>query len=187
MKTDLIQQFILKDEHNLRIAASVIEVWPEVRQRIVDGFLERLEAQLKMKLEAWEFSRSERFFEDRAASYDFTKPAWAGEYNLGLQASEYGSRMVIGVWRDKDKIVNRPFSNELLDAIQINHPNARFIKPWWDAAILMKSPASDWQKPDVLWQMNKNISFLDDVAEQLLDLAKTSEPIIDGLVRKYKK
>jgi hypothetical protein len=187
MKTDHIQQFILKNEDNLRIAASVIEVWPEVRQRIVDGFLERLGTQLKIKLDGWEFSRTERFFEDRGGSYDFTKPAWAGEYSLGLQASEYGSQMIIGVWRDKDKIVNRPFSNELLDAIQINHPNARFIKPWWDAGVFMKSPASDWQKPGVLWQMNKDSAFLDDVAEQLLDLAKTSAPIIDGLVQKYKK
>ena len=51
----------------------------------------------------------------------------------------------------------------------------------------MKSPASDWRKPDVLWKMNQDSTFLDDVAEQLLDLAKTSAPIIDGLVQKYKK
>ena len=35
--------------------------------------------------------------------------------------------------------------------------------------------------------MNQDSTFLDDVAEQLLDLAKTSAPIIDGLVQKYKK
>ena len=95
--------------------------------------------------------------------------------------------MIMGVWRDKGKILNRPFSNELLDAIQMNHPDARFIKPWWDAAVFMKSPASDWRKPDALWQMHQDSKFLDDVAEQLLDLAKTSAPIIDGLVQKYKK
>jgi hypothetical protein len=35
--------------------------------------------------------------------------------------------------------------------------------------------------------MHKDSKFLDDVAEQLLELAKISEPIVDKLVRKYKK
>ncbi len=50
-----------------------------------------------------------------------------------------------------------------------------------------RPPAGDWGKPDVLWRMNKDSKFLDDVAGQLLQVAKISEPIIAGLVRKYKK
>jgi hypothetical protein len=140
-----------------------------------------------MKLEGWESSRTERFLVDDYASCDFCKPAWGGEYFLGLQAGKYGSEITIGVWRKRSKVLNRPFSTELLDAVQKNHPTACFMKPWWDVAVTMKSPASDWRKPDVLWKMNQDSTFLDDVAEQLLDLAKTSAPIIDGLVQKYKK
>jgi hypothetical protein len=35
--------------------------------------------------------------------------------------------------------------------------------------------------------MHKDDSFLDDVADQLLELERISEPIVDGLVQKYKK
>jgi hypothetical protein len=48
----------------------------------------------------------------------------------------------------------------------------------------MQSPAADWRKPEVLWRIHKDKSFLDDVAEQLLGVAEVSESIIDRLARK---
>ena len=50
----------------------------------------------------------------------------------------------------------------------------------------MTVPAADWRDPDVLWQMHKDFKFLESVAEQLLELAKISEPIVDRLVRRKK-
>ena len=37
MKTDPIEDYILKSEHNLRIAAAVGEAWPDARERLVSG------------------------------------------------------------------------------------------------------------------------------------------------------
>ena len=190
MITDGIEKCILKNENNFRIGAAVIAVWPKVTQRIVTGFLARLETRLKKELKEWQFSQnSGHFFESRNGSFDFCKPAWADEYSLGLQAEGHGSQMVFGVWRrhDIDRIRKRAFSNELLGAIVKNYPTAKLAGEWWEARVFMQSPASDWRNLDVLWQIKTDSKFLDDVARQLLEMAEISEPIIDRLVQKHKK
>lgn len=163
-------------------------MWPEIRGQIVVGFLDPLETRLKRQLKGWQFDATSgvRFFETNYMGYHFGKPAWSDDYGIALQADDYGRRMVIGVWRNKPRVGKRRFSDELLEAIkaiyQTAHPNS-----WWEAQVFIQSPAAHWHKPDVLWRMNKERKFLDDVAGQLPQLAKISEPIIDGLVRKHKK
>jgi hypothetical protein len=184
MKTEPIQDYILKSEHNLRIATAVGEAWPEAREKLVADFLDRLDTRLKRKLKGWEFERlGGRFFVDAYSGYYFWKPAWEGQYGLGLQGNEYGERMVFGVYREKERIGKRPFSEELFNAIVTLHPSAR-THAWWEARMTMSSPAPDWRKPEVLWQMHKDSKFLEDVAEQLLAVTKISEPIVDRLARK---
>jgi hypothetical protein len=143
-------------------------VWPEIRGQIVVGFLDPLETRLKRQLKGWQFDATSgvRFFETNYMGYHFGKPAWSDDYGIALQADDYGRRMVIGVWRNKPRVGKRRFSDELLEAMKAIYQTA---------------------KPDVLWRMNKERKFLDDVAGQLPQLAKISEPIIDGLVRKHKK
>ncbi len=187
MTADPVQKFLLKNKRNLRIATTVGEAWLETREQIVADFLKRLETRLKGKLKGWHFEGpKEPFFVARIPCFYFAKTAWSDEYSLALQANKYGKRMEIGVYRDYDTISKRRFSNELLNAIKSVYPTAH-PENWWEARVFMQSPAADWRKPDVLWRMNKDSKFLVEVAGQLLEVARLSEPIIDGLVRKYKK
>src|SRR6266542_3659990 len=117
------------------------------------------------------------------AAYYFWKPAWEGQYHLCLACREYGQQMIFGVEREKNRLGKRPPSGTVLEAVQERHPSAR-INSWWEARIKMRAPAADWRNPDVLWQMHRDFKFLESVAEQLLELAKISEPIVDQLVRK---
>lgn len=184
MKSEPIQDYILKSEHNLRIAEAVGEAWTEARKKLVSGFLDRLDLRVKKKLKRWESGPwNGRFFVDRWAGYYFWKPAWEDQYGLGLQCNEYGKRMLFGVYREKDSIGKRPLSVELLNAIAKLYPSAS-ANSWWEAKVMMQSPAADWQKPEVLWRMHKDKNFLDDVAEQILGVARVSESIIDRLARK---
>ena len=57
MKTDPIQDYILKSEQNLRIAAAVGEAWPDAREKLVSAFLDRLDTRLKRKLKGWKSDR----------------------------------------------------------------------------------------------------------------------------------
>ena len=183
MKSDPIQDYILTSEQNLCIAATVYETWPEARDQLVSEFLNRLRLKLLAQLNNWEFGKSERFFIDRDPCWYFWKPAWTDQYSVILQCPNYGERMQFGLSRDETHIKNRSFCPEALDAVKTIHPSAKAV-PWYEALVTMRSPSPDWRRPEVLWRMRVDIKFLDDVAEQLLEVAKIVEPIIDGLVRK---
>lgn len=184
MKTEPIQDYILKSKQNLRIAAAVGESWPDAREKLVSAFLDRLEIRLKRNLKGWKFDRwGGRFFVERYPAYCFWKPAWEGQYYLALECTDYGQRMIFGVMREKDRIGKRPFSEQLQNAVRELHPSVG-THSWWEARIRLSSPAADWRKPEELWRMHKDKSFLDDVAEQLLAVAEVSESIIDRLARK---
>jgi hypothetical protein len=187
MNTKPIKEFIIQSEENLRIAEAVVEAMPAARQKMVDDFLTRLEARLKTKLTGWKFERDKDFFIKNWAKTVFWKPEWRGQYMLALEFADYGKEMVFGVKRDKDNIGDRPLCEELLNAIKQVNSTANFEKWWWEARIPMDSPAADWRRPDILWRMHTDEQFLEDVAEQILEVAKVSEPIVDKLVQKHRK
>jgi hypothetical protein len=186
MKTEPIQDYILKNEHNFSIASTVGEAWPQAREKLVAGFFDRLDSHLKKKLKGWKTGLwGGRFFVDAYPGFYIWKPAWE-HHSVAFQCGGYGDRMVIGISRSTDDTRKLPLYAPLLSAAQKIDPSAK-SQNWWEARINMHSPAPDWRKPDVLWRMHKDPKFLENVAEQLLALAKISEPIVDGLVRKYKK
>ena len=184
MKIDPIHKFILKNKDNLRIAATVGDAWPEVRRQISADFIGRLENKLKKKLKGWNFEVCDgSFFVTEYAGYYFWKPAWENQYSLGLQLLSKGEKAIFGVLREKDHIGNRKPSDKLFNAIARVHNSAE-RNSWWEAWMKMESPAPDWRKPKVLWRMHKDSKFLDEVAEQLLELEKMSGKIIDELAWK---
>ena len=186
MNTKPIQEFIIQSEENLRIAEAVAETLPNARHKMTEEFLARLDKRIKEGLPGWKSGRDSVFFTDRYPTYYFWKPEWIGQYGVALQFGEYGKEMVFGLYREKEKVGNRPFSEKLMTAIKEVYSRAG-TNPWWEARIPMESPAENWRKPEVMWRMHKDDSFLDDVADQLLELAKISEQIVDQLVRQYKK
>jgi hypothetical protein len=183
MKTEPIQDYILKNERNLRIAAAVGDAWPEAKEKLVSGFLDRLELRLTKHLKGWTFNRWERFLVDGWPSYNFWRPLWEDQYYISLQADNYGETISFGVGRNKDEIAKRPFCPKLLNTVRRLHPSAR-PHGWWEARATMRSPEPDWRKPEVLWRMHKDADFLQQVADQLLEVAQASAPIIDRLARK---
>ena len=186
MKIKPVHHFILAKEQNFKIAAAVANAWSETRQQVVTGFLDRLDARLKTKLKGWKSDREQTCYENSWASYVLWKPAWRGDYGLGLMWAEYGKVMSFGVFRDKDTFGQRPFCEELFKAVSSIQSSAK-KNPWWEASVRMNHPDTDWSKPEVLWQMHTDKYFLDEVSSKLLEVAKGSEQIIDKLARKYRK
>ncbi|HPF99366.1 MAG TPA: hypothetical protein PLE77_04810 [Kiritimatiellia bacterium] len=183
MKTDPIQHYILKNEYNLNIASTVADAWIEARGKLVAGFLDRLDSRLKKKLKGW---RSElyggSFFVDAYPGFYVSKPTWK-HHSIGFQCGEHGDRMTIGIARDTADSRKLPRYAPLLTAVQSILPAAR-SQAWWEARAAMRSPAPDWRKPDVLWRMHTDNEFVKDVAEQLLEIARVGEPILDRLYRR---
>lgn len=183
MTNDSIEDFILKSERNFHVAAAVGDAWPAARARIVSGFLDRLDLRLKRRLKGWLSSREGGvFFVDPYPGYYLWKPRWKN-YCVALQCHEFGKRTVFGVTRERDRLGKRPFCQDLFSAVTGLHPSARQVA-WWEAIITMRSPADDWRAPDVLWRLHTDKEFLNEVADQLLQVAKASEPLIDRLSRR---
>jgi len=178
----------------MRTAAAVFNAWPEVRKKLVMGFLDRLERALRLKKElkeGWEFERWGCPFEDGEAGFVFWKPAWKEEYYVNLYFGHRGQEVCFGLSReaDKERIKKCSPCAELLTAVKEHYPSATAYK-WWEAWISVQSLsvqplAEDWGKPEVLWRMrDENEEFLDEVAEHLLQVAKISAPFVDQLAAK---
>lgn len=182
MKSDPIVDYILKSASNLNVAAAITEAWPNAQSKLVSAFLGRLAARMKRK--GWEAESGERPFLDEWASFSMWKPAW--DRSISFMFGNYGNSMVIGVSRDTDDTEKLPLHGALLIAVQ---KVLRSAKPsaWWEACASMPSPAPDWRKPEVLWRIHKDPAFLNDVAEQLLEIAEVAGPILDELARKRPK
>jgi len=184
MKNECIQDYILKSERNLAVAAAVGEAWPEAREELVSRFLDQLESRLKKKLKkGWKFERwGGRFFMEAYPGFYISKPTWA-HHSIGFQCGERGNQLVKGVSRDTSDTRKLPLHAPLLNAVQQIHPSAKSTA-WWEALVTMRSPEPDWRKPEALWRMHKEAAFLTDVADQLLEIVEVSERIIDRLPQK---
>jgi hypothetical protein len=188
MKTtisDPVQDYILEDENKLRTAAEVFNAWPEVRKKLVLGFLDRLESALRLKeelKEGWQFERWGRPFIDSEAGFSFWRLEWKEEYYVSLEILDHGELVKFGLARslNQERIKKSSHCDNLLTAVKEHYPSARDHR-WWEAYVTTQPP--DWRKPDVLWRMRDgNKEFLDEVVEQLLDVAKISAPFVDRLV-----
>jgi hypothetical protein len=181
VNTKSIQNFILQSKENFRIAAAVAETWPEARKQLIYSFLDRLETRLTKKLKGWKPWREGNFFKTTAGYY-ITKPEWGESYWIGFECWPDGSRIDICIYWETDNIRKQAIA-ELLTALQTRYPSAKSHPGWRCVYAMLRSPASDWSKPDVLWQMHKDPEFVTDLANQLLEISEVSEHIIDRLVR----
>ena len=185
-ETNPIGDFILQSERNLRVAESIFNEWPKAREAIMDGFFQRLKAQLEKSLPGWSITYGQ-FFIERYGAFSLTKPAWKERYYVQIECGDYGEgKLCLGVWRNEQLVGRRPFSTKLIPALTKALPAVKSRK-WWEAIVTMQSPSPDWRKPEVLWQIHTQDSFRKDVAAQLLGVAKLSEKIIDKLVSQSPK
>lgn len=183
MKGNPVHDYILQSERNLQIASAVSEALPEAKEKLVFGFLTRLGSYLIEQLQGWKYAIEGRFFIDQWPCFNVFKPNWGNDYGITLQCWGFGEKMLLGVTRDEKNKSIPPVCGEVLSAVKTLHPSAKSEK-WWEAQVTIRSPAGDWRKPDVLWRMHKEKLFLSDVADQLLEIAKISEPVVNRLTRR---
>jgi hypothetical protein len=179
-----VQDFIIESERNLRIASAVAEAWADVRKDLVESFFKRLGARLTTELKGWTCDTYNEFYVTRYSGFYLTKPAWKDEYFIDFSLQDYGAKIILGLSRamDKPEVKKRDYSEEILTAVKKLNSSAS-AGGWWEAKFKLNSPAADWTKPEVLWQMHSSTAFLDEVAAQMLEVAKIVEPIIDRLIQ----
>jgi hypothetical protein len=181
MNSDPVQDYILESEDNLRIAVEVGNAWAKAEERLGLDFLNRLKGALELKkeLKGWKFEELwGRPFVNGEAGLDFGKLAWKKDYYVSLWLLDYGEDVTFGLSRDKERIKTRQHCDELLTAVREHYSTAR-PHGWWEAYVTMDP--QNWRKPDVLWNMHKDPDFLNQVAQDLLEVARISERFVDQL------
>jgi hypothetical protein len=179
-----IQDFIKANPKNELIAVAVSDAWPKARARLISRFIDQLGSKLLQKRPDWEVEKPDSFFTKQEDYFFLSKPAWGEDYQVCFGWENYGEKMGFGLTRNEDVDRNRnsPLSAELLAAVKNIYPWAR-VNGVGIAWVTMKSPASDWRNPEVLWRIKTDQKFLDEVADQLLEVARACEPIVDRLVQ----
>src|SRR5262249_7088372 len=152
----------LQSEGNFRIAAAVAEALREARRQLMSSFLDRLETRLMKKLKGWKPWRDSNFFK-ATAGYYITKTKWRERYWIGFECYPDGSRIDIGISWEIDNIRKQGLA-ELLTALQGIYPSAKYIPAYDWVFARLDSPERDWSKPDVLWRMHKDPTFVIDLA-----------------------
>ena len=181
-KAEPIRDYILKDEETFGIAAKIADAWPDVQEKVTTGFLNRLGSRLSKRLKGWRVEPyGGRFFLDAFPGFYVWKPKWK-YHAIGIQCEEHGRRMIIGVSNYTDINRKLPKHQEVLAAVQKIQPTAK-PNAYWEARIGMQSPESDWSTPAALWRMNTDPTFLNAVADQILEIAEVSEASIDRVYR----
>jgi hypothetical protein len=183
-----LTNFILESKRNLRVAEAAYSHFKAARENLMRGFFGKLSAQLSRNLPGWIPAYRGPFFVERYGCFDVWKPSWRKQYAIRLEAWEHGARMIYGVWRDEEEIRDRPRSAELLRVLKEAMPAAKIkARTFYEAEITMHAPEPDWRLPGVLWRIHDDDEFLREVAAQILEVARPTEGLIDGLVATYAK
>lgn len=182
MNADLVE-YILADVQNVRIAAAVAEAWPQVQRKAADGFRSRIQARLSPQLPGWNLEPHAQPYLERKAALYLWKPHWHDYFGVALQWWRSGVETRVGVYRESDDDGKLPRVPGLLAAVKQAFPSAR-DQSWWEALIPCRDPGPDWTTPEVIGRMAGDPEFADEVAGNLLELARLAEPILDAAVER---
>lgn len=177
-----ITEFLLESETNLAVAKAIYDQYENAVGVLIAAFFEKVKSELRVGREDWSFECG-KFLVDQYAGFMLSKPSWKDCYTVRLEASGWGTRMIYGVWRREDRIGGVERNAKLLGMVRESFPSAK-SRRWYEAEVLMTSPASDWSKPEVLWRMHTDKNFLKEVVALLLQVIALAEIQLDAMAMK---
>jgi len=177
-----VKEFITASPQNLEIATAIYEQYTAAREQILKNFFERLGKRLMADLPGWGYEYGPPFFTDQYGVFRIFKDSWKRRYEFVLEAYRWGERMNWGVWRREESLNGKPRSPEILAAVKKAFPAAK-SRVYYEAEIPITSPATDWQKPDVLWRLHSDREFLREVEGLFKTLIEIAEGPVDKCVK----
>lgn len=179
-ESKVIIDYAFKDVENLKIALKVGYAFTEIKEGIINDFLDALESALKPDLDndKWEIKKN-----IHKAGFYITKRQWQGKYAIAFQSERSGLReFTIGVVKDHPKTVRIDAEKlkNLLDK-EFNRPAKQ--SNWWEWRQWIDDPYQNWDNEQTLiemkFQKNKVVSYF---REYILRIKNIAEPVIDEAV-----
>ncbi len=176
-----VVEFLSLSRENLEVATVIHEQYAAARGEILKRFFEKLGDRLIQDRPEWDWGYSLEFFVDRYGAFWVAKESWRGEYEVRIEASDWGNELVGGVWRNVSILNGREIDRAILTEFELQIPSAQAAQ-WYEAYVPITSPVPDWRQPEALWRMQSDDRFLEDVASQFNLWIEIAEQHVDAVV-----
>ena len=140
----VLESILEKDPSQLQSAAAIAELFPVLRQKFVSPLFDEVQKDVLAQLgSGWSVDRwKENFVETDWACLAFAHNDWSGLYWVRLESQPKFGLVVLGVWHDKDKGIQRD------EIVQQDLRRLGWGKkgggPYWDAHSPLPEPFTNW-------------------------------------------
>ena len=182
---------------NVRLALKVLAAGDEIRRRIIERFLKRLEEGLEKRLgelftpcNTWKVKNNliENVF-DRWESIHITKDGWQELFYIALCPEYYNARgFLLGVRQNWEKLQVHLDKGEIKQAVEsAGKPGGHIQKEMWPYWDWVDSKYRDWNDTEILFCLHENQGeeAIDYFTDELTSIAQAVEKPIDNLVASF--
>lgn len=176
---DVILDFVLEREENLRMALLLGSVYDDLRIKIIAAFAEDLGKELKKSLgQGWTVDVAPLMREPlaRFTGFSVAKTTWSDRYGIWVEAQKQGAReFVMGVWK-------KPEANGIDDLKDLLDQHYGYGKSnqywvWWQ---YVEDRYRNWDDEEVLTEMwFQRRSVIDYFRERIMKIGDLAAPHID--------
>ena len=195
---EIILEYALRNQENLGTTLDICLTFHALRERIIVGFLDKLEKfvldKLKQRPDAseWGISIEDDDHDLRKSPlnrywyFGFGKKSWKKQYGVALQPqSANACDVIIGIWRQYDEKTKKgapKFQPEdlLKKALVDEIRNGKRTK-YWEWCHLLED-TQNWNTKEALIKLH-NGEAVKVIGPYLMKIIKVAAPIIDGHIR----
>ena len=183
------------ERENLGTTLDIGLAFPALRERIIVGFLDKLEKfvldKLKQRPDASEWGI---FIEDddhdlrkpplkRYQYFGFGKISWKKQYGVALQPqSDNAGDVIIGIWRQYDEKTGTGVQRIDLLFQELNNIRNGKHSDWWEWYHFLEDPYRNWNTKEALIKLH-NGEAVEHIGSKLGQIINVAAPIIDEHVR----
>lgn len=191
---EAILRYVFSHEANMELALGVIHARKAISERIIKDFLTRLEAKLVLEVRqlggSWNVVNDLKKdpFQPYKQIY-ITKGDWEDLYRISLAPDKFGGKgFFLGVWNDWDRLGQQRLDGGRISEVLEGHVKSGKISnewPFW----MWAAPYTDWVDEKTLTRFlgDKCDRSVSELADLMLNIAKTTETLIDKLVHDWPK
>jgi hypothetical protein len=139
-----LESLLEKDLSHIESAAAIAEVFPALRQKLVNQLFAEVQGEVLPKLKSgWTANQTEGdFVETNWARFSFTYTDWNDLYYITLESQPAYGLVVLGVWHRKEKGIQR---NEAIhQELKRLGWGKKSGGPWWDGHSPLPEPFTNW-------------------------------------------
>lgn len=183
---NLVVDYVLENENNLRLAYKVNNAFNDIKGSIYKEFLLKLQQELNAELGKNEIKITNEFYNNPLDAYEkffIRKIRWPEKYSIAFGANKK-QKIYFGIYNSENTKTNLDIeiSNQVDRAI-INNITKSFEEDYWIWEIYLNDEYGNWSDEEVLvslWEAakGKNLKVLDYFKELIIQVINTMDSLL---------